>query len=49
MLVDHFLDWARRHGAQQAGVTAFAANQGAQRLYGRHGFDPITITMRAAL
>src|SRR5919107_4166470 len=29
MLVDHFLDWARQHGARQATVNAFAANQGA--------------------
>jgi GNAT superfamily N-acetyltransferase len=49
MLVSHFLDWARRHGAQQASVSAFAANHGAQRLYRRQGFDPITVTMRAAL
>ena len=45
-LVDHFLDWARQRGAQQASVSAFAANQPAQRLYQRHGFVPMTVTMR---
>jgi ribosomal protein S18 acetylase RimI-like enzyme len=49
LLVDHFLDWARRQGARKASVTAFAANEGAQRLYRRHGFAPMTVTMRAEL
>ncbi len=49
MLVDHFLAWARQHEARQASVSAFAANRGAQRLYGRLGFVPMTVTMRAAL
>ena len=48
-LIDHFLDWGRQHGAQQAGVSAFAANLGAQRLYQRHAFVPMTVTMRTAL
>lgn len=48
-LIDHFLDWARRSGAQQASVTAFAANEGAQRLYERFGFVPMTVTLRAAV
>lgn len=49
LLVDHFLGWARQRSAQQASVRAFAANQGAQRLYQRHGFAPMTVTMRMAL
>lgn len=49
LLVDHFLDWARRQGARKASVTAFAANEGAQRLYRRHGFASMTVTMRAEL
>ena len=48
MLIEYFLDWARRRGAQQASVTAFAANQTAQRLYQRHGFTPTAVTMRRA-
>jgi GNAT superfamily N-acetyltransferase len=48
-LVEYFLDWARHHGAQQASVSAFAANQGAQRLYERHAFVPMTVTMRTVL
>ena len=49
LLVDHFLDWARQRQAQQASVTAFAANKAAQRFYDRYGFVPMSITMRLAL
>lgn len=49
LLVDHFLAWARRHDARQASVSAYAANGSAQRLYGRHGFTPMTTTLRATL
>jgi GNAT superfamily N-acetyltransferase len=49
MLVNHFFDWGRRHGARQASVSAFAANVDALRLYGRLGFTPMTVTMRATL
>ena len=49
MLIDHFLRWARQRGAQQASVTAFAANQRAQHVYQRHGFTPVAVTMRAAV
>lgn len=48
-LVEHFLDWARSRRATQASVSAFAANTGAQRLYHRHGFTPMTLTLRAPL
>ena len=48
-LIDHFFGWAREREAQQASVSAFAANTGAQRLYQRHGFTPMTITLRAPL
>ncbi len=37
-LVNGFLSWAVDHGAQRASVTAYAANEGAQRFYFRHGF-----------
>jgi GNAT superfamily N-acetyltransferase len=48
-LVQHFLSWARGCGAQQASVTAYAANSGAQRLYERHGLVPSSITSRVVL
>ncbi|MDQ2810935.1 MAG: GNAT family N-acetyltransferase [Actinomycetota bacterium] len=49
LLIQHFLTWARERGARQASVTAYAANQVAQRLYERHGFAPASITSRAPL
>jgi len=48
-LVEHFLGWARAKGAKRASVTAFAANERAQRFYRRHGFAPMSVTMRSAL
>jgi GNAT superfamily N-acetyltransferase len=49
LLVEHFLAWARQHEARQASVTAYAANEAAQRLYARFGFTPMSVTMRARL
>jgi GNAT superfamily N-acetyltransferase len=49
LLVRHFLDWARAGEAVQASVSAYAANEAAQRFYARHGFAPMTTTMRAVL
>jgi GNAT superfamily N-acetyltransferase len=49
LLVRHFQSWARQHGAQHASVTAYAANDAAQRLYERHGFMPQSITSLATL
>jgi GNAT superfamily N-acetyltransferase len=49
LLVRHFLTWARECGAQHASVTAYAANDTAQRLYQRHGFAPKSVTSRATL
>ena len=49
LLVRHFFGWARERGAQQASVTAFAANDAARRFYARHGFVPASVTLRAAL
>jgi GNAT superfamily N-acetyltransferase len=37
-LMSGFLAWAAEKGAQRATVTAYAANDGAQRFYARHGF-----------
>lgn len=48
-LVEAFFAWAREHGAVRAGVTAYAANEGAQRFYARHGFAPASVSLRAAL
>ncbi len=44
-LVAAFLDWAREQGAQQAEVTAYAANKDAIRFYERNGFGPRTLTL----
>ena len=49
LLVRHFFAWARDCGAQQASVTAYAANDAALRFYARHGFLPKNITSRAIL
>jgi GNAT superfamily N-acetyltransferase len=48
-LVAVFLTWAKEHGAVRASVTAYAANEGAQRFYARHGFVPASVTLRATL
>ena len=49
LLVEEFVGWARRSGAELASVTAYAANEGAKRFYARHGFAPMSVTMRYAL
>jgi GNAT superfamily N-acetyltransferase len=49
LLVNHFLTWARDCGAEQASVTAFAANDTARRFYARHGFIPKSVTARVIL
>jgi GNAT superfamily N-acetyltransferase len=48
-LVAAFFDWARECGAVRASVTAYTANEGAQRFYARHGFVPASVTLRATL
>jgi ribosomal protein S18 acetylase RimI-like enzyme len=48
-LVEEFLDWARRQGAEHAEVTAYAANTGAIRFYERGGFAAMTVTLRQPL
>jgi GNAT superfamily N-acetyltransferase len=45
MLVADFFGWARREGAVQASVSAYAANEGAQRFYARHGFAPRSVIL----
>jgi ribosomal protein S18 acetylase RimI-like enzyme len=49
LLVRHFVDWARDRAAVQASVSAYAANEAAQRFYARHGFTPMTTTLRTVL
>jgi len=49
LLVDEFLAWARERGAPHAVVTAFAANESAQRFYERQGFASHTVTLRTRL
>ena len=44
-LVAAFMGWAADKGAQRAVVTAYAANEGAQRFYVRHGFAPQSVTL----
>ncbi len=44
-LMTAFLAWAAEHGAQRATVTAYAANDGAQRFYARHGFALKSVTL----
>jgi len=48
-LVAAFFAWAKERGAVRAGVTAYAANERAQRFYARHGFVPASVTLRATL
>ena len=48
-LVEEFLDWARRQGAEHAEVTAYAANADAIRFYERGGFAAMTVTLRQPL
>jgi len=49
LLARHFFTWARHVGAQQASVTAYAANDAALRFYARHGFSAKSVTSRAVL
>ena len=49
LLVDEFMAWARERGAPYAAVTAFAANEAAQRFYARRGFEPHSVTLRTSL
>lgn len=49
LLVQHFLAWAREREAVQASVSAYAANGAAQRFYARHGFAPMTTTLRVSM
>jgi ribosomal protein S18 acetylase RimI-like enzyme len=44
-LMTAFLAWAAERGAQRVTVTAYAANDGAQRFYARYGFAPRSVIL----
>jgi GNAT superfamily N-acetyltransferase len=46
-LVEAFFTWARERAAEWASVSAYVANEDAQRFYARAGFAGHTLTMRA--
>ena len=48
-LADALIAWARDRGAAQNRVTAYAANDGAIRLYRRLGFTPHELTLARSL
>ncbi|MBG0833468.1 GNAT family N-acetyltransferase [Planomonospora sp. ID67723] len=48
-LVEEFRAWARGHGAQYAGVTAYAGNEGAGRFFERNGFAPHSVVRETML
>ncbi|PRX99010.1 GNAT family N-acetyltransferase [Allonocardiopsis opalescens] len=48
-LVRRFLAWARARGANEARVSAFAANTAAIGFYQRHGFAPARVELASPL
>jgi ribosomal protein S18 acetylase RimI-like enzyme len=46
---ERFLVWARERRAAFVTVSAYAANEAAQRFYRRHGFVPKSITLQTDL
>ncbi|WP_409181069.1 GNAT family N-acetyltransferase [Amycolatopsis sp. VS8301801F10] len=46
-LTEEFFAWARESGANQASVTAYAANESAIRFYRGRGFAPFELTLHA--
>ncbi|MGA8115061.1 MAG: GNAT family N-acetyltransferase [Actinocatenispora sp.] len=49
LLVQGFLDWARRRDAKRASVTAYASNESAIRFYRRHGLQPHEVVLETEL
>ena len=43
-LTEAFIAWARAHGCAEALVESYAANDGAQRFYARHGFEAVSVS-----
>ncbi|MBB1154542.1 GNAT family N-acetyltransferase [Amycolatopsis dendrobii] len=48
-LTEEFFAWARECGANQASVTAYAANESAISFYRGRGFSPFELTLHAPL
>ncbi|MBB5962872.1 GNAT family N-acetyltransferase [Planomonospora venezuelensis] len=48
-LVEEFRSWARGHGAQYAGVTAYASNEAAARFFERNGFAMHSVVRETVL
>lgn len=44
-----FVAWARASGCAEAHVESYAANEGAQRFYARHGFEAVSVSRALAL
>jgi len=49
LLMGHFRQWALLLGANEASVTAYAANTSAIEFYSRHGFVPFELTLHTPL
>ncbi len=43
-LTEAFIAWARANGCAEALVDSYAANEGAQRFYARHGFEAVSVS-----
>lgn len=43
-LVEAFIAWARAQGCAEAHVDSYVANEGAQRFYDRHDFEPQSVS-----
>lgn len=44
LLTESFISWARAQGCAEVHVDSYAANEGAQRFYERHGFEPQSLS-----
>jgi len=49
LLMGHFRQWALLLGANEASVTAYAANTSAIEFYSHHGFVPFELTLHTPL
>ncbi|MCX6519293.1 MAG: GNAT family N-acetyltransferase [Actinobacteria bacterium] len=48
-LIAAFIEWARANGCAEAHVESYAANDGAQRFYARHGFEAVSVSRALTL
>ncbi len=48
-LVDVFIDWGKKIGAQKVSVTAYTPNKKAIQFYEREGFQPFNIKLERSL